>query len=291
MKRIFIVLLIILVCSAVLSGFLLGLISRFALLEIFVDLTPTAPMLSETNILVLGIDAAFGHRSDTIILLHVNPEKKEATVISIPRDTLVVLPTRGLDKINHAFAYGGVDLSRKTVEEFLHINIPYYITVDLPGIESLIDKIGGIEIDVEKRMYYVDYAGDLHIDLYPGKQKLNGKQAMGYLRFRHTDNDFARIGRQQKFIRALASELMKKENILKSPGLFLSLLSCVDTNLNSRQVLALSLLLRSAYELGQVFMTTIPGSDLMVDGIYYWKPDQAAVEKIVSQFILNKKQT
>jgi len=280
---------IIIVATAILTGFLVGLITRFALLELFFALTPVSPLISETNILVLGLDDAFGHRSDTIMLLHVDPNSKQASVISVPRDTLAVIPGRGLDKINHAFAYGGVELSRKTLEEFFHLNIPYYVTVDLSGIEALIDKIGGVEIEVEKRMYYVDYAGGLFIDLYPGKQRLNGKQAMGYLRFRHTDNDFARIARQQKFLQALGKEIMKKENLLQSPALFLSLLSCVDTNLNSRQVLALSLILRNALEEGRITMTTVPGSDFLVDGIYYWKPDLAAVQKIVDQLVPNKK--
>jgi len=280
---------IIIVATAILTGFLVGLITRFALLELFFALTPVSPLISETNILVLGLDDAFGHRSDTIMLLHVDPNSKQASIISVPRDTLAVIPGRGLDKINHAFAYGGVELSRKTLEEFFHLNIPYYVTVDLSGIEALIDKIGGVEIEVEKRMYYVDYAGGLFIDLYPGKQRLNGKQAMGYLRFRHTDNDFARIARQQKFLQALGKELMKKENLLQSPALFLSLLSCVDTNLNSRQVLALSLILRNALEEGRITMTTVPGSDFLVDGIYYWKPDLAAVQKIVDQLVPNKK--
>jgi len=288
MKKFLIAAVIILTFLAALAGLFIGVASRFALLETFLSLTPATPVLSETNILILGVDDAFGHRSDTIMVAHINPAKKEAAVISIPRDTIVVLPERGLDKVNHAFAYGGVELARKTAEGFLHLSIPYYITVNLAGIEKLIDEIGGVEIDVEKRMYYVDYAGDLHIDLQPGLQKLNGKQAMGYLRFRHTDNDFARIHRQQKFLSTLLSEFMKRENILRSPGLFLSLLACVDTNLNSRETLGLALTLRGAYELGQVHWATIPGSDLMVDGIYYWKPDGIEIQKIIDQLFFGK---
>jgi LCP family protein required for cell wall assembly len=266
------------VVAAAFSGFFIAVATRFALFDVFLALTPPVPLLAETNIIVLGVDDIYGSRSDTIMVLHVNPEKKEAAVVSIPRDTLANIPGRGLDKINHAYAYGQADLARRTAEELLHITIPYYVTINLAGIESLIDKIGGITIDVEKRMYYVDYAGSLYIDLLPGRQKLNGRQAMGYLRFRHTDNDFARIGRQQKFIQSLASELMKRENLVKSPGLFFGLLSCVDTNLNSRETLGLSLALRRAYELGQITMSTLPGTDLMADGVYFWKPDEAGLQ-------------
>jgi LCP family protein required for cell wall assembly len=285
MKKKLIIVTIILALLAALLGLSTSFASRLALFELFLSLTPTAPLLSETNVLILGIDDAFGHRSDTIMVLHVNPEKKEASVISIPRDTIVTIPERGLDKVNHAFAYGGIDLARRTVENLLRVNIPYHLVVDLAGIENLIDQIGGVSIDVEKRMYYIDYAGGLFIDLKPGPQKLSGKQLTGYLRFRHIDNDFARIGRQQNFLRAIAAELMKRENLLRSPTIFFSLLSCLNTNINSREILALSLTLRSAFELNSVRMNMIPGEGLVLDGIYYWKPDLEGVQKMVGPFI------
>lgn len=288
MKKSFLITFIVLMLVAVTSGLVIGIASRIALFDVFIAVTPAVPLFPETNILVLGVDDAFGHRSDTIMVLHVNPAKKEVSLISIPRDTIAVIPNRGLDKINHSYAYGGVELTRRTVEDLLHVSIPYYVTVNLAGIAKIIDDLGGVTANVEKRMYYVDYAADLHIDLQPGLQKLNGQQAMGYLRFRHTDNDFARINRQQNFLRQVAVELLKKENVLRSPNLFLSLLSCIDTNLNSRETLGLSLTLRGACELGQVYMTTVPGSDMMVDNIYYWKPDEAALQRIVEQFITGK---
>jgi LCP family protein required for cell wall assembly len=285
MKKFLTITMIVLIIAAAGIGFVVSIAARFALFDIFLTLAPSTPVIGETNILVLGVDNTGGRLSDTIMVLHVNPEKKTAAVVSIPRDTLVTIPGRSLDKINAAHAYGGVELSRRTVEDFLHISIPYYITVDLSEIEKIVDKLGGIDVNVEKRMYYVDYAGGLDIDLQPGLQKLNGRQVMGYLRFRHSDNDFARIGRQQRFLRQLASQMMNKNNLLQTPGLFLSLVGCIDTNLNSREILGLSLALRGATEFGQVSMTLIPGSDLMVDGIYYWKPDEAAAHRIVAQFL------
>lgn len=290
MKKTLIIIAVVFALVAAMFGFFIGMATRLALFDVFLSLTPPVPLFSETNILVLGVDnpGGGGHRSDTIMVLHINPAKKSASVISIPRDTIAVIPERGLDKINHAFAYGGVDLSRRTVEGLLHISIPYYITVNLAGIQSLIDEIGGVQVNVEKRMYYVDYAGDLYIDLKPGLQKLNGKQAMGYLRFRRSDSDFARIGRQQSFLSAIGGELMKKENVLKSPNIFLSLLSCVNTNLNSREILGLSLSLRGAYELGKVKMTMLPGTNMMVDRIYYWKPDEISIQRIVQQYVMEK---
>ena len=276
---------VLLVGAAALVGFTVSLAARLALFDVFLSLTPTAPILSETNILVLGVDNPSGRLSDTMMVLHVSPARRSAAVVSVPRDTIVTIPGRGLDKVNAAFAYGGVELARKTIEEFLRVSLPYYILIDLSEIEDIVDRLGGITVNVEKRMYYKDYAGGLEIDLQPGVQKLNGKQAMDYLRFRHTDGDFARIGRQQNFLRDLAAEMMKRENLLKSPSLFLSMLGSINTNLNSREILGLSLALRAATELGQIGMTMIPGADLMVDGIYYWKPDELEVRKIVDQLL------
>jgi LCP family protein required for cell wall assembly len=276
---------VILVLAAAGVGFAVSIAARFALFDIFLTLAPSTPVIGECNILVLGVDNTSGRLSDTIMVLHVNPEKKTASIVSIPRDTLVTIPGRSLDKINAANAYGGVELARKTVENFLGLSLPYYVTVDLSQIEDIVDKLGGVTVNVEKRMYYVDYAGGLDIDLQPGRQKLTGRQVMGYLRFRHSDNDFARIGRQQRFLRELAGQMMNRDNLLKSPTLFLSLIGCIDTNLNSREILGLSLALRGAVEYGQISMTTIPGSDLMVDGIYYWKPNDDEVHRIVAQFL------
>jgi len=289
MKKAFVITLAIILLFTVLFGFFIGIATRLALFDIFVSLTPTDTLLQKTNILILGVDHAFGSRSDTIMVLHIDPDAKTAGLISIPRDTLGVLPGRGLDKVNHAFAYGGVELSKATMAQLLGIEIPYYIVINLSGIIKIIDDLGGITINVEQRMYYVDYAGDLNIDLQPGVQRLNGKQAMGYLRYRRDGGDFKRIARQQSFLTALSKEMLKRENILRSPQLFLTFLSYIYTNLGSRQILGLSLALRSAQETGQIKMATVPGSDMMVNGAYYLKPNTERLHEIVQQYILEEK--
>ncbi len=283
MKKTFIIGFIILVIVAIMLGILIPLVSKLALFDVFVSAAPTTKIMPKTNILLLGVDDAFGHRSDTIMVLCSDPENKKVSLISIPRDTLVVVPEKGLDKINHAFAYGGVELSRKTVEKFLGINIPYHIIINLSGIIEIIDNLGGIPIEVEDRMYYVDYASDLYINLQPGQQKLSGKQCMGYLRYRSDGGDLKRISRQQKFLDALGNELLKRENIAKSPQMVLSLLSYLHTNLSPKQTIGLSLGLRAAHENSHVSMATIPGFDMMIDGVYYWKPDVEATKNLVNQ--------
>lgn len=288
MKKYLAVGLVFIVIFSAFFGFAIGVASKFALFDMFISLSSTTPFFPEANIMLLGVDNAFGHRSDTIMVLHTNPGNKSASLISIPRDTLAVLPGRGLDKVNHAYAYGGIDLARQTLEKLLSIKIPYYIVVNLAGITNLIDELGGVTIDVEKRMYYVDYAGELYINLKPGVQRLSGKDAMGYLRYRSDGGDFSRINRQQKFLQALASEMIKADNRLRSPKLFLTLLSYLHTNLKSKETLGLSLGMRAAHEVGQIYMATLPGYDMLVDGIYYWKPDQNRLEELVNKYIRNK---
>jgi LCP family protein required for cell wall assembly len=282
MKKSLIVAIISLVILSAAAGFIFTVSSKFLLLQVFLSFGPSTPFLEETNILVLGLDNAFGQRSDTIMVLHINPKSKEAALISIPRDTLAVLPNRGLDKINHAYTYGGIDLARKTAENLLKIEIPYYIVANFSGITDLIDELGGITVDVESRMYYVDLAGGLYINLKPGIQKLTGKEALGYLRYRLDGGDLKRISRQQKFLRALTGEMLRRDNLLRSPKLFLTLLSYINTNLDPKKSLGLSLGMRVAYELGQIHMTTLPGTDIVVDGIYYWKPDEAGIKKLTA---------
>jgi LCP family protein required for cell wall assembly len=253
-------------------------------------LSPTDAFVGESNLLVLGIDEANAiHRSDTIMVVHINPIEHQAFVVSIPRDTLVVIPGRGLDKINHAFAFGGVELTKQTVENFLGIEIQNYVTVNIRGLANIIDELGGITVNVDKRMYYVDYAGGLYINLWPGTQRLNGKNAVAYVRFRHDgEGDLGRMHRQQQFLSAIATELMNRNNLFKSPRLFLQLLSMLNSNLSSRQMLGTALAIRGAYECNQVQMTSIPGQDEIINGIYYYKPNAEAVSKITEKFLMQK---
>lgn len=261
---------------------------KLALLDIFFSVPLQYQSLNvNTNILLLGADAANRiHRSDTIMVMNVNSIKREVNLISIPRDSLVVIPGRGLDKINHAFAYGGAELSRKTAEKLFRIRIPYYILVDIKGLENIVDNLGGVPIEVEKRMYYSDYAGGLSVDLYAGPQILNGKKALSYVRFRHdNEGDFGRIKRQQKFLRAMSETILKRENLLKAPAIFLNLMSKVETNLNTKQILSLSSVMREAREKDSISMHSLDGWGIMIDGIYYYKLDEKSLDALSRCFL------
>lgn len=163
------------------------------------------------NILVAGVDQRAGDvgRTDSIHMLRIYNNSGYAGIFSIPRDSYVFIgDTKHQDKINSAYALGGTDRLVRTVENFLGVPMDDHIVVNLNAFIKVVDDFGGIDLDVEKRMKYNDRRGNLHIDLQPGQQHLNGVQAMGYVRFRHDrTGDFGRIFRQQKF----AQEFVKQK--------------------------------------------------------------------------------
>ena len=269
-----------------------AVMSRFALIDAFLSMMSTSPFIGEVNMLVIGLDNVEGsHRSDTIMVVHISPEQKKVSVVAIPRDTIMRVPGIGLTKINHAFAYGGVNLSRRALENFLGVKIPFTVAINLDGLARIIDTLGGLTINVEKRMYYVDYAGGLFVDLYPGIQHLNGRQSVGYVRFRHdSEGDIGRILRQQKFMQALARVIITKKNVLSAPKVIMSLLSNVSTNMSTRQILGLALSMRQSFDMGKIEMVSLPGDPIMIDKVFYIKPNIAEAERITLKYLMpNKK--
>jgi LCP family protein required for cell wall assembly len=134
------------------------------------------------NILLLGVDSNGqgtdmweGTRSDTILVVNIDPKTHTIKAISIPRDSKVYLPdNKGVQKINSAHALGGVNLVKKTLKETFGIKIDRYVLIHDEAVEKIVDALGGIPIYVEKKMLYHDYAGKLHIDLEKGNTVLNG---------------------------------------------------------------------------------------------------------------------
>ena len=155
-------------------------------------------------IMLLGIDSDETDvgRSDTIMVMVLNPKDKSITLVSLPRDTYVEIAGKKYkDKVNHSMNYG-IPTVLATLENFFDIHIDHYATIDFQGFVKAIDALGGIEVNVENRMKYTDRAGGLYIDLQPGLQTLNGDQALGYARFRHDKyGDLGRIKRQQEVIK------------------------------------------------------------------------------------------
>ncbi len=193
-----------------------------------------------TNILVLGVDARPGEensRSDTMMLVSIDPKLDKAAVVSIPRDTKVEIEGSSLDKVCAANFVGGPEYAVEVVENLMGTNIDYYVEVDFNGFKKIIDTLGGVTINVPQRMYKPSE----NIDLYPGKQRLNGEQALAFVRYRdYVYGDIQRTSQQQEFIRALADEILQAKTIPKVPQLVKQVNRYVTTNLKLNDMLKIA---------------------------------------------------
>ena len=245
----------------------------------------------QINILVMGLDARQGWqaRSDSINVVHINSARNRIGILSIPRDTLVDIPGYGWDKINHAHVFGGPELSCLTASRFLNIPIHYYLEINLANFINLIDQIGGVTLDVEKPLYYDDYAGNLHVHLNSGVQHLKGYEVMGYVRFRHDRaSDWGRIERQHKFISALANQLLSPSNVWKIPSFLYAASSNIRTNLDALQSLKLGIKISAIYRYGKIDMGVVPGADALLDKGYYMMSDEDGKRKVIDRVIYGK---
>jgi LCP family protein required for cell wall assembly len=172
------------------------------------ELARTDPGEPQT-IMLLGSDkrprnnregAAGDARSDTIILVRLDASKKATAMMSLPRDLKVQIPGHGTDKINAAYKEGGPRLTLRTVKNLTGLRINHVINVDFRGFWAAVDAIGCVYADIDRR-YFNNSPGYTYIDVQPGYQKMCGRKALQYVRFRHEDNDLVRSARQQDFIR------------------------------------------------------------------------------------------
>jgi polyisoprenyl-teichoic acid--peptidoglycan teichoic acid transferase len=191
-----------------------------------------------TNILLLGSDARAGEeksRADTIMIAHYNEDKGTYKLTSIMRDIYVSIPDEGKHKINSAFMRGGPELMRKTIKENFDIDLQYYAIVDFEGFVQLIDEAfpSGVEINVEKRME--EY---IEVPLEPGLQRLDGKEMLSFVRFRHDAiGDFGRVQRQQQALQAISDQLSGIQTIPKLPKLIGVVTPYVNTNMDTGDML------------------------------------------------------
>ena len=176
-------------------------------------------------------------------------------------------------KINHAYALGGHKLARQSVESLLGIPMDYYITVNFAGFYKIIDAVGGVTINVEKRMYYEDPYDNLVINLRPGEQRMDGKTAIQYVRYRDEEGDIGRISRQQKFIKAMFTEIMSPSVLPRIPSIIREVSNAVKTDMPTSEMIKLANLLHDAYKNGlKTYM--VPGqASLYSQKTSYWIPD------------------
>lgn len=235
------------------------------------------------NVLLLGVDQRKDEpsRTDTIIVASVDIRDKEVHLLSIPRDTRVDIPGKDTKrKINYAHTVGGAELTVETVEKFLGIPVHYYIETNFEGFSGIIDILGGININVEQRMYYPDE----DIDLQAGLQKLNGHDALSYVRWRSDGKgDIGRIERQQKFFRALADQALSFSTIWKVPDLLGELNKQVKTDMSVQKMITLANKLKDIDNV-KLETSVVPGvPDDINYGASYWIPDEKALADILAK--------
>ncbi|TVX99140.1 LCP family protein [Cohnella terricola] len=200
------------------------------------------------NILLLGGDSRgvkskAKPRSDTMILVSIDPVDKSTHLFSLLRDTYVSIPQRGSNRLNAAIAFGGPLLAMETVHNLLDLPIHYYVYTDFEGFISLIDELGGIDFEVDKNMRRTDNRDDpkYNINLEKGLQHLDGLTALQYVRYRSDAmSDFARSERQRKFLTAIASKLKSTTSLFKLPQLLNGVAPYIETNIPPGDLLKLA---------------------------------------------------
>ncbi|MEW6183224.1 MAG: LCP family protein [Bacillota bacterium] len=250
---------------------------------------PTAQAAEDKkiNFLILGSDARYGEewsRSDSMMFVSADTHNKRMVFLSIPRDTLVSIPGHGRERINAAMAYGGPELAVDVVSELIDQQIDYYVVTNYEGFIKLVDALGGITLYVDKNMRHYDpeRGGRFSINLTKGLQELDGEKALMYVRFRGDPlGDINRVDRQQKFLRAVAEEMLKPANIIKIPVLLPKIKKCIYTNLPFADMMDLAKLAKSMQDVEMV-SGTLPG---YLGSDPYWHVDPDEARRAVAQLL------
>lgn len=246
-----------------------------------------------TNILVLGVDARPGEknsRSDTMLLVSIDPKLDKAAIISIPRDTRIDIKGLGTNKICTANFVGGPKYAADRVEELLQTRIDYYIAMDFKGFEKIVDTLGGVTIDVPQRMYKPSEG----INLYPGTQKLDGKKALAFVRFRdYINGDIDRTQQQQAFIKALAGEVLQPRTITKLPNLAKQMKKYVETDIGFTDMVKMASW-APGFNSDSIITQTLPGcfyDEVDYNGRLlnsYWLADKNATADLLENLFAGK---
>ncbi|MFB5430433.1 LCP family protein [Enterococcus casseliflavus] len=238
------------------------------------------------TVLLLGIDTGdLGRtdqgRSDALMVVTVNPNDGQTTVVSIPRDTYVEIVGRGTDdKINHAYAFGGAAMSMDTVQKYLDIPIDHYVAMNMAGIKELVDAVGGVDVNNDLKFEKDDYTFDI------GKIHLDGDQALSYTRMRYDDpsGDYGRQGRQRNIVAAVAKKALSLEGVIQYQQVLNAMEGNMKTDMDFSTMQKIALDYRNAF--GKIEQVQMQGDGFMQDGISYQRVSEdelARVQKILKE--------
>ncbi|NYE05905.1 LCP family protein required for cell wall assembly [Bacillus niacini] len=217
------------------------------------------------SVLMLGVDSQSDKgRTDTIIVLTVNPNTNTAKMLSIPRDTRTKIIGKGFeDKINHAHAFGGVEMAMDTVENFLDIPIDYYMKVNMEGFKDIVNAVGGVTV-----INNLEFTQD-NVHFPVGEITLTGEEALPYVRMRKQDpnGDFGRNTRQRQVIQAVIKEGASVSSLANFSDIFKAIGENVKTNLTFDQMVDIQKNYKSAGS--NIQQMEIKGAGTKINGIYY----------------------
>ncbi len=277
----------------VVAGYVLMLAFRPGLLPPILRL---GGLVEPTTVLLLGTDvvynegvgrrkadsAAFNGRADTILVARLDPIRNSITVLQIPRDTQVHIPGYGTQKVNAANAIGGPDTARRVVSELLGIPIDHFVILNVQGLVKAVDEVGGITVQVPKRMQYMDWTAKLKIDLEPGWHTLTGNQSMGFVRYRHDAlGDIGRVQRQELFMRATLDKALKPESWGHLPKLLQLSKEYVYTDMNEGDLMRLANFARVVPKKNQQ-LVMLPGN---FSGTGDWVSDESDIRQVVARVL------
>lgn len=218
------------------------------------------------SLLILGVDERENDsgRSDTMIVMTVNPKKESIELLSLPRDTRTEIIGKGInDKMNHAYAYGGVAMSINTVEAYLDIPIDYYVKMNMEGFQDIVNAVGGVTVDNDMDLAYKGYTFN------KGTIDLNGKEALIYSRIRKEDprGDYGRQMRQRQVIQAVMKKGSSLSTLTNYDDIFEALGKNVETNLSFNEMLSIQNNYKSS--LKNIEQYTLEGDNQRVNGVWY----------------------
>ena len=262
------------------------------------SLPPVLPAWSGTqrlNILLLGIDRrpdepADGTRSDTIIVVSIDPVQHSAVMMSFPRDLWVSIPGYGPQRINVAHSLGGPELSAKTLQANFGLHVDYWARIDFDGFRQIVDTLGGVVIDVERPIkddeYPTENYGYKRIYIAAGPQLMDGQTALEYARSRHSENDFGRAHRQQRVLMAMRDRALQVGMLLRVPALVGQAQTAVTTDLSAGEVIGLARLANDLDpgKVSSVVFDVRYADPFVADGgAQVLAPNRAAVERVLAR--------
>ena len=223
--------------------------------------------MGEKEVVILGTDVGGGN---TDVMYTVRVDNGITKLTQIPRDTFIDSARFGPMKANALYAFGGPDAVKQELSKQLGRPVQHHILVNLSVIRRLGDALGGLEVDVPKRMVYTDRTQGLYIDLQPGKQVLRGRDIEGFLRFRHDElGDIGRLDRQKLLLKALFDQLTKPENLVRMPALLAAAGKDMKTDLGPMEIGGLMTAMGGT----KLDAERLSGRPFMRDGISYWEAE------------------